>query len=86
MMIENKIILEGKMNRDVLHSVKPRNNRSKKFRIVSEGDQKYVIEKKQKFLCWRWWSRSYLYNVNGCYVVDDRDTAKRILNILTENK
>ena len=86
MMIENKIILEGKMNRDITHSVKSRNSRLKKFRIVSENDQKHVIEKKRKFFYWEWWSRSYLYNVNGCYVVDNKDTANRILKILTEDK
>lgn len=86
MIIENRIIVEGKLNKDNFHSVKPVRSRLKKFRIVSEGDQKYVIEKKQKFLCWKWWSRNYLYNVNGCYIVDDKNTAKRILNILTENK
>jgi hypothetical protein len=85
-MIENKIILEGKMNRDITHSVKSRNSRLKKFRIVSENDQKHVIEKKRKFFYWEWWSRSYLYNVNGCYVVDNKDTANRILKILTEDK
>ena len=86
MILENRIIVEGKIRKDNYLNIKPKNTRLKKFRIVSEGDQKYVIEKKQKFLCWRWWSRSYLYNVNGCYIVDDKDTAKRILNILTENK
>jgi hypothetical protein len=74
------------MNRDITHSVKSRNSRLKKFRIVSENDQKHVIEKKRKFFYWEWWSRSYLYNVNGCYVVDNKDTANRILKILTEDK
>jgi hypothetical protein len=86
MILENRIIVEGKIRKDNYLNIKPKNNRLKKFRIVSEGDQKFVIEKKQKFFCWKWWSRNYLYTVKGCYVVEDKDTAKRIVKILTENK
>ncbi len=86
MILENRIIMEGKLNRDNFQNVRPKRKRVGSFRIVSENDQKHVIEKKRKFFCWKWWSRSYLYNVNGCYVVDDKDTAKRIVKILTEDK
>jgi hypothetical protein len=86
MIIENRIIVEGKMSRDSHTHIRPKRKRVGTFRIVSENDEKHVIEKKRKFLCWKWWSRSYLYNINGCYIVDNKDTAKRILNILTENK
>jgi|688.fasta_scaffold32448_7 hypothetical protein len=86
MILENRIIVEGKLNRDNFQNVRPKRKRVGSFRIVSENDQKHVIEKKRKFFYWEWWSRSYLYNVNGCYVVDNKDTANRILKILTEDK
>jgi len=73
------------MNRDNQRMVRPKRKRIGSFRIVTDNDNRHVIEKKKKFFCWRWWSRSYLYDVKGCYIVEDRDTAKRIVRILTED-
>lgn len=86
MIIENRIIIEGKVNRENYKNVRPKRKRNGSFRIVSDNENKHVIEKKKKFFCWKWWSRSYLYDIKGCYVVEDKDTAKRIVKILTENK
>lgn len=73
------------MNKENIN-VRPKRKNVRSFRIVSENNQKYIIEKKCKFLCWKWWSRNYLYDVNGCYMVEEMDTAKRIIKILTESK
>lgn len=86
MVTENRIIVKGKLDKDNYDHIKPKNPRYKKYRIVLEGKKKYIIEKKQKFLFWQWWSRNYLYNINGCYVVDEKNTANRILKILTGDK
>lgn len=82
--MNNEIILKGKINNKNFDNLKLRKKRAGSYRMVSVNDEKHIIEKKKKFLCWKWWSRNYLYDINGCYIVDDEDTAKRILKILTK--
>lgn len=80
----SKVVIEGKIEEKFKKPIRSKRNRIKNFRIVTDKENRYVIEKKQKFLCWKWWSRNYIYDMNGCYIVEDKDTAKRILNILTK--
>lgn len=85
MILESRKIIEEKMIRVTNKPHRVKRKRIGTYRVVSDNNDIYVLEKKKKFFCWRWWSRNYLYDINGCYIVNDKDTAKRILKILTQD-
>lgn len=63
-----------------------------KYRLIKQvnnaanGFTTYVIEKKVRFLFWTWWSRNYLFDIDGCHEFTEEDKAINMLSILNKEK
>lgn len=64
-----------------------------KYRLIEKTNNAFIrphvtyeIEKRVKFLWFKWWSTEYLHDVEGSYTFNRLDEAKNFLSILNKEK